>query len=205
MKLSANTIEALGLFGANAPTRYVGGSYSGAPTTGTWLKGDFVIDSTGQVQICTVAGSPGTWAAAGSTPTNELGYSSLTSTLNSTAVTSMVDTGLTLSAVAAQTKPVYIHCWIAALIANVQYAVPKIQLTDGTNIYTAVEKYDNGVQYVQDQVDLWYRWPISTAIPALKIQWSTGVATASAMSMNKPSVAASGATGPVAFLRAILT
>jgi hypothetical protein len=48
--------------GAAAPTRYVGGTSSGAPTTGTFVVGDFVIDQTAKVWICTVAGSPGTWA-----------------------------------------------------------------------------------------------------------------------------------------------
>lgn len=48
--------------GATATTRYVGGTASGAPTTGSFLVGDFVVDQTAKVWICTVAGSPGTWA-----------------------------------------------------------------------------------------------------------------------------------------------
>jgi hypothetical protein len=55
----------LGLTGATAATRYVGGTTSGAPTTGTFAKGDFVIDQTGNVWICTVAGTPGTWVSPG--------------------------------------------------------------------------------------------------------------------------------------------
>lgn len=55
----------LGLPGATAPTRYAGGTASGSPATGTFAVGDFVIDETGSVWICTVAGSPGTWANAG--------------------------------------------------------------------------------------------------------------------------------------------
>lgn len=53
----------LALTGATAATRYVGATASGAPASGTFLKGDFVIDQTGTVYICTTAGSPGTWAA----------------------------------------------------------------------------------------------------------------------------------------------
>ena len=55
----------LGLTGATAPTRYVGGTTSGHPTTGTFAKGDFVIDETGLVWVCTTAGSPGTWSSVG--------------------------------------------------------------------------------------------------------------------------------------------
>jgi hypothetical protein len=53
----------LALAGAAAATRFVGGTTSGAPTTGTFAKGDLVIDQVGRVWICTVAGSPGTWVA----------------------------------------------------------------------------------------------------------------------------------------------
>lgn len=57
----ANTGKALELTGATAATRYVGGTTSGSPGSGTFAKGDFVIDQTGTVWICTTAGSPGTW------------------------------------------------------------------------------------------------------------------------------------------------
>jgi hypothetical protein len=52
-----------GLTGATAASRYVGATTSGAPASGTFLKGDFVIDQTASVWICTTAGSPGTWTA----------------------------------------------------------------------------------------------------------------------------------------------
>jgi hypothetical protein len=51
----------VGLTGAVAPARFVGGTTSGAPSAGTFAVGDFVIDQTGGVWICTVAGTPGTW------------------------------------------------------------------------------------------------------------------------------------------------
>ncbi|HJQ08017.1 MAG TPA: right-handed parallel beta-helix repeat-containing protein [Candidatus Saccharimonadales bacterium] len=50
--------------GATAATRYAGGTVSGAPSSGTFLLGDFVIDQTGNIWICTAAGTPGTWKAA---------------------------------------------------------------------------------------------------------------------------------------------
>ncbi|HEV2403122.1 MAG TPA: hypothetical protein VGS08_02885, partial [Candidatus Saccharimonadales bacterium] len=51
-----------GLAGATAAVRYVGGTTSGHPTTGTFAVGDFVIDQTGATWICTSAGTPGTWS-----------------------------------------------------------------------------------------------------------------------------------------------
>lgn len=55
----------LGLTGATAATRYAGATASGAPGSGTFALGDFIIDQTGKVFVCTVAGSPGTWVQAG--------------------------------------------------------------------------------------------------------------------------------------------
>jgi hypothetical protein len=50
-----------GLTGAVSATRYVGGTASIAPTTGTFAVGDFVVTLTGRIFVCTVAGTPGTW------------------------------------------------------------------------------------------------------------------------------------------------
>jgi hypothetical protein len=50
-----------GLPGATAATRYVGGTVSGPPASGTFAVGDFVVDQSGAAWVCTVAGSPGTW------------------------------------------------------------------------------------------------------------------------------------------------
>jgi hypothetical protein len=61
----SNTGKPLGLTGATAATRYVGATASGAPTSGTFAVGDFVVDQTGFVYVCTAAGTPGTWAKVG--------------------------------------------------------------------------------------------------------------------------------------------
>ena len=42
-----------GVSGATGGARFVGGTTSGAPTSGTWAAGDFVIDHTGKVWIYT--------------------------------------------------------------------------------------------------------------------------------------------------------
>lgn len=54
-------ITVTGLTGATAGARFVGGTVSGAPLTGTFVLGDFVIDQTGTIWICTFPGTPGTW------------------------------------------------------------------------------------------------------------------------------------------------
>lgn len=55
-----------GLTGATSSSRYVGGTASGAPTSGTFLAGDFVVARNGHIWVCTTGGSPGTWVDAGS-------------------------------------------------------------------------------------------------------------------------------------------
>ncbi len=60
--------QSLGLTGATQATRYAGATTSGAPVSGTFAVGDFVIDRTGSAWVCTAAGTPGTWTqVSGST------------------------------------------------------------------------------------------------------------------------------------------
>jgi hypothetical protein len=51
-----------GLTGATAATRYAGGTASGAPTSGTFSTGDWVVAQNGHIWVCTAGGTPGTWA-----------------------------------------------------------------------------------------------------------------------------------------------
>jgi hypothetical protein len=68
---TAPALIASGLSGASAASRYVGATASGAPITGTFAIGDFIIDQTGKVWICTAAGSPGAWTqSTGATVTS---------------------------------------------------------------------------------------------------------------------------------------
>lgn len=64
-ELSVLDLAPTGLTGATAASRYVGGTASGAPGSGTFAVGDFIIDRTGNIRICTTAGSPGTWTLVG--------------------------------------------------------------------------------------------------------------------------------------------
>lgn len=63
-------VESGGLSGATSATRYVGGTASGHPVSGTFATGDFVIDQSGSLWICITAGTPGTWVALGSASGN---------------------------------------------------------------------------------------------------------------------------------------
>jgi len=53
------------LTGAVAAAGFVGGTASGAPVTGTFVVGDFSVDQTGAIWVCTGAGTPGTWIPVG--------------------------------------------------------------------------------------------------------------------------------------------
>lgn len=55
----------LALSGAGSSTRYVGGTASGPPSSGTFAAGDYVVTGAGRVWVCTTGGTPGTWAQAG--------------------------------------------------------------------------------------------------------------------------------------------
>ena len=62
------TQEALiitGMAGATAASRYAGATTFGAPTTGTFAVGDYVVDQSGAMYVCIVAGTPGTWQLSG--------------------------------------------------------------------------------------------------------------------------------------------
>jgi hypothetical protein len=69
---TASDFKATGLTGATAASRYVGATTSGAPVSGTFAIGDFIIDQTGRTWVCTVAGTPGTWVVSAGSMTNPM-------------------------------------------------------------------------------------------------------------------------------------
>ena len=66
-----------GLTGATTATRFVGGTANGAPASGTFAVGDFIVDQTSSIFVCVVAGTPGTWS---STISNHVTLRSATAT-----------------------------------------------------------------------------------------------------------------------------
>lgn len=64
--IEGTNLAASGKTGASSATSsYAGATASGAPTTGTFALGDFIIDQTGRIWVCTIAGTPGTWVPTG--------------------------------------------------------------------------------------------------------------------------------------------
>jgi hypothetical protein len=51
--------------GSNAASRYVGATVGGHPPTGTYITGDWVVDRTGSMWVCTAGGTPGSWGQVG--------------------------------------------------------------------------------------------------------------------------------------------
>src|SRR5207248_1900418 len=92
-------VSVSGLTGAVVATRYVGGTASVAPTTGTFLLGDWVVSSTGRMWVCTVGGTPGTWVEPASVAFAPLAPPTFTGTVT---VPSLSVSGLTGSVVASR-------------------------------------------------------------------------------------------------------
>ena len=99
-EISATDFKATGLTGATTATRYVGGTVNGAPASGTFAVGDFIIDQTATIWVCTTAGTPGTWW---STISNHMVPRSATATAKVNEVT--VFTGATGQTISAPPNP----------------------------------------------------------------------------------------------------
>ena len=67
--ISREALSTAGLPGATAASRYVGATTTGSPSSGTFLVGDFIVEQSGGMWICIVAGSPGTWQKSGNSTT----------------------------------------------------------------------------------------------------------------------------------------
>ena len=65
--LTGTALIPSGLTGATAASRFVGCTSSGAPVSGTFAVGDYIVDQKGGIWVCTTAGSPGTWTPVGLT------------------------------------------------------------------------------------------------------------------------------------------
>lgn len=65
----------------------MGGTTTGAPSTGTFALGDFVVTQDARIFVCTVAGTPGTWGVLGNL-TNSITPVSLGSAAVGTATSS---------------------------------------------------------------------------------------------------------------------
>jgi hypothetical protein len=80
--------------GATAHSQWVGATTSGAPTSGTNAVGNWIVDQTGTMWVCTVAGTPGTWLPVGLQGLMAVPISSGTPGTPTVSTTDTIDTGL---------------------------------------------------------------------------------------------------------------
>jgi hypothetical protein len=95
-EVTATDFKATGLTGATAASRYVGGTTSGAPTSGTFVVGDFIIDQTATIWVCIAAGTPGNWAPTESQNVRSTG-SSTTAAIGEIIITTGGSTGVLIT------------------------------------------------------------------------------------------------------------
>lgn len=88
--VSGTLFAASGNTGAANATRLMGATTSGAPTTGTFSLGDIVVDQSGNIWVCTSAGTPGTWLPVGGA--QNLGAVPISTVTNGTATVGTTDT-----------------------------------------------------------------------------------------------------------------
>jgi hypothetical protein len=79
--LYAKLFQTSGLTGATSAARFVGGTASGAPASGTFMVGDFVVAGNGKIWVCTVAGTPGTWVDGGASAPGNMVTTDTTQTI----------------------------------------------------------------------------------------------------------------------------
>jgi len=102
--ISQEAIGATGLPGATAASRYAGATASGAPVSGTFAVGDYVVDQSGAMWVCISAGTPGTWTKL-ITGTNPV----FTGAYETVSVSSTVLNGSTPASLAASTASLYLY------------------------------------------------------------------------------------------------
>lgn len=95
-EVKGTDMNATGLTGATAGTRFVGAtSAGGPPASGTFITGDMIVDQKyGITWVCTTGGTPGTWANVGGGNVYCQGYRNSAWTTSSTGANIAFDTAL---------------------------------------------------------------------------------------------------------------
>ena len=130
--LAGQLVQATGLTGAQQTSRWTGAVAGAAPTTGTFNVGDWVTDTTlGIVWMCTVAGSPGTWA-----PTSRVKLGRFSGTGSSGTISATIPTGFN-----------HLETYWRARDTSTNTAGDDMTIrfnNDSTGIYYGTDAYDNG-------------------------------------------------------------
>lgn len=125
-----------GLTGATQAARFAGATVSGAPASGTFAVGDFVVDQTGTMWVCTVAGTPGTWVDPASRVLNYAEVTSGTVDVTSTSATDI--TGLSVTFTVPSSGAFWLELHIPALTAFAgQPTASAYYITDPSNAAVA--------------------------------------------------------------------
>jgi hypothetical protein len=119
-------------------------STAGAPTSGTYVRGDYWLDSVNVLWVCTVAGTPGTWTSSNSG--EELAYNQITAavaiTTTAAAASNLVIEGTTRSY---DGSPVIIEFFSDCVQApNAVNAATFIQFLDGGTDLGLIGEVYNG-------------------------------------------------------------
>ena len=184
----APDFKVTGLTGASAVTsRWVGSTTNGPPASGTFVVGDWIIDQTATLWVCTIAGTPGTWNPASG---NDLVRRSATATAILGEVT--VFNGSTASqSITLPANPVSGASY--SIINNASVTVNILGGTNSLNLegttYNATTPYTipvgAGYGFVWDGTGIWYNtWTtdITNLVGTLAVtNGGTGTATAPAI------------------------
>jgi Phage tail fibre repeat len=155
-ELTGSDLVPSGLTGATTATRYVGGTVNSAPTSGTFAKGDFVVDQSGTIWVCTTAGTPGTWTTTISSHLL-LRSASATVTRNETTIFSGSTASQTLTA---PSSPIDGSTWTvinkASVSVSLSFTPSMVPLGSGTGITTYVLSAGGAYSFVNYNGSQWY-------------------------------------------------
>ena len=155
-EVTGSDIVASGLTGATTATRYVGGTVNSAPTSGTFAKGDFVIDQSGTIWVCTTAGTPGTWTTTISSHLS-LRTASATVTRNETTIFSGSTASQTLTA---PSSPIDGSTWTvinkASVSVTLSFTPSMVPLASGTGVTTYTVSAGGAYSFVNYGGSQWY-------------------------------------------------
>ena len=145
-----------GLTGATSATRYVGGTINGAPTSGTFAVGDFVVDQTGTIWVCTTAGTPGTWTT---TISSHLSLRTASATVGRNEIT--IFSGSTASqTLTAPSSPIDGSNWTvinkASVAVTLSFTPSMIPLSSGTGVTTFSVPASGSYSFINYNGSQWY-------------------------------------------------
>ena len=149
-------LTATGVGNATSATRYVGGTANGAPTSGTFSVGDFIIDQTGTIWVCTTAGTPGTWTT---TISSHLSLRSASATVGRNEIT--LFSGSTASqTLTAPSNPIDGSNWTvinkASVAVTLSFTPSMIALGSSSGVTTFSVPVNGSYSFVNYNGSQWY-------------------------------------------------